>query len=446
MDSTINRDPRHDTPGSSNSVLSVTDIHASTVTIEKVLDHSESGTGANQDIVYVRVSNVRDEQPSSPLQEIQLADSLTDPESRHSTTFTHLVQSVMLPSRIMMSALRIPFKVALKGKRRPTWTTEMEMAVSAFRSACRNAPRDLNILRSWLDVDIFPSLMLPSTVRMHETSLHAMKLEWIYPSSLQRNTGRHSSRHEIRDWSKEFPVVLYLHGGGFALCGNNTHRAMVAQFAAEGLILCAPNYRRPPDVSIIEAVDDCLATYRYLVDVLGIAPSRLSVMGDSAGGALTVLLLCRLRDMNQLRANEQSIPVPACGVLLSPWVELEDASIASEAEKGNIMPDHDFLPRDALMMISRLVVGDLSPTDPRINPISARLDSLPKLLIHVGELELLFDQVTRFYEKIRDEGGQVKMKIWIDGVHVPHVFTSVCEEARMVVYDAANFITLNTTS
>jgi monoterpene epsilon-lactone hydrolase len=233
------------------------------------------------------------------------------------------------------------------------------------------------------------------------------------------------------------------HGGGFALCGNNTHRAMVAQFAGEGLVLCAPNYRRPPEVSIIDAANDCLATYRYLLNVIGIPASRISIMGDSAGGALTVLLLCRIRDMNDDPASRNVTP-PACGVLLSPWVELEDESIISEAEKGNIMPEHDYLPRDALVMISRLAVGRLSPKDSRINPMSASVDRLPKLLIHVGELELLFDQVTRFYEKIRDEGGDVKMKIWIDGVHVPHVFTAVSEEARIAVSDAANFIKLNT--
>jgi acetyl esterase/lipase len=130
--------------------------------------------------------------------------------------------------------------------------------------------------------------------------------------------------------------------------------------------------------------------------------------------------------------------------LLSPWVELEDEAIVAEAEKGNIMPDHDYLPRDALVMISKLVVGKLSPKDPRINPMSAELSNLPKLLIHIGEVELLFDQVTRFYERVRDEGGEVRMKIWIDGVHVPHVFTAVSAEARLAVNDAANFIKQNT--
>ena len=419
-----------------NGVLPTQGHHRSTVPVEQVIQHSESSTGASQDVVYVGLAE-REDIPVVPSISVIDSESSSIAESVQSTTVAHIVQSVMLPSRIVMSALRIPFKVALRGKRRPTWTTEMEMAVSVFRSACRNAPRDLTLLRTWLDIEVFPSLLLPSGVRMHETSLQGMKVEWVYPIALPNGQGPFS-HEQVREWANICPIVLYLHGGGHALCGTNTHRAMVGQFATEGLIMCAPNYRRPPEVSIIDAVDDCLATYRFLVDIVGIAPSQIAVMGDSAGGALTVLLLCRIRD------NPTKITAPACGVLLSPWVDLEDESIVSEAEKGNIMPDHDYLPRDALVMISRLVVGRLSPKDPRINPMSADVGNLPKLLIHIGELELLFDQVTRFYEKIRDEGGQVRMKIWIDGVHVPHVFTAVSEEARIAVSDAANFIKQNT--
>lgn len=432
------QDARNEQPGVQVSIgANQHTIH----TVDQVIQHSESSTGASQDVVFVSLADTNAADVSA---EVSLTQEEIDSGSSsfQSTTMTHLMQSVMLPSRIVMSALRIPFKIALKGKRRPTWTTEMEVAVGMFRSACRNAPRDLSLLRTWLDIEIFPSLLLPSNVRMHETSLQGMRVEWVFPTTLPNGQGAFS-HSQVLEWSNICPVVLYLHGGGHALCGTNTHRAMVAQFATEGLVLCAPNYRRPPEVSIIDAVDDCLATYRFLVHIVGISPSRIAVMGDSAGGALTVLLLCRIRD-NLSTPNFIQLPAPACGVLLSPWVELEDEAIVAEAEKGNIMPDHDYLPRDALVMISKLVVGKLSPKDPRINPMSAELSNLPKLLIHIGEVELLFDQVTRFYERVRDEGGEVRMKIWIDGVHVPHVFTAVSAEARLAVNDAANFIKQNT--
>lgn len=43
-------------------------------------------------------------------------------------------------------------------------------------------------------------------------------------------------------------------------------------------------------------------------------PSRIVVAGDSAGGGLTISLLQVLRDTGQ--------PLPAGGVLISPWCDL----------------------------------------------------------------------------------------------------------------------------
>ena len=374
----------------------------------------------------------------------------TSPAAGSMTDFGHLVQSVMLPSRVIASAIRTPFKIAMKGKRRPTWSTEMEIVITAFRSACRHAPRDLSLLRAFTDVAV-PSLLLPRGAVRHETRLHGLEIEWVFPHSLLKDQrGRDAdapsswmtvSSYEFSNdlvlaWSSTHPVVLYLHGGGHALCGPQTHRNIVASFAVEDVVLCVPNYRRPPEVTIIDAVDDCFSTYRHLVEVIGIPPSRIAFMGDSAGAALVILTMCRVRDLG--------LPLPSCAALLSPWSELDDPEIVAEAEKGNIMPDHDYLPRDALVMISRLVVGNMSAQDPRINPMSADLSGLPKILIHVGEVELLFDQIVRFYERLREEGNDVKMKIWVDSVHVPHAFTTVSEEGRAAVKDAAEYIKKHT--
>ena len=410
---------------------------STSIAIEQVVQHSDTANGATQEVVYVGVrefveSSSGSSTPVGPLpeseQDVSAAFELVPP------SISAVMQSLMLPSRVMMSALRIPFKVAIKGKRRPTWSTEMEMVVSAFRSACRNAPRDLTLIRAWTDLEI-PSILLPKGAKMRETSLHGMRVEWVFPHALH-DSSEMLTNEAILEWSRTHPVVLYLHGGGHALCSTNTHRNIVASFAVEDVVLCAPNYRRPPEVSIIDAVTDCFSMYLHLVDVLRVDPHRIAIMGDSAGGALTILTLCRIRD--------SGTPMPSCGVLLSPWVELEDEDIAAEAAKGNIMPAHDYLPRDALMMISKLVVGNLSPKDPRINPMNADVTGLPPILIHVGELELLFEQITRFYEKLRDSGVDTKMKIWIDSVHVPHVFTPFSDEAKIAVKDAATFVKLKT--
>src|SRR5271163_1967719 len=110
-------------------------------------------------------------------------------------------------------------------------------------------------------------------------------------------------------------AVLYLHGGGYVIGSINTHRALAARIsnAAKARILVI-DYRLAPEHPFPAAVEDSLAAYRWML-AQGLKPSRIAVAGDSAGGGLTVATLVAIRDAK--------LPVPAAGVLLSPWVDLE---------------------------------------------------------------------------------------------------------------------------
>jgi monoterpene epsilon-lactone hydrolase len=357
-----------------------------------------------------------------------------------STSLTHLMQSVALPSRVMASAFRIPFKIAMKGKRLPSWSTQMEVVIAAFRSACRNAPRDLSLIRAWTDVSI-PDLILPKEAIVHSSRLHGLQVEWVFPHHLspqehpkgkRRLSASKFCNDMVLEWSKTHPIVLYLHGGAFALCGSNTHLNIISSLAMEDVVLFAVNYRRPPDVTIVEAVDDCYMAFKHLTEVVKIPPDRICICGDSAGGSLTILTLCRIR--------QHRLSLPMCAVLISPWCDLADKEFEAKAAEGVIMPEHDYLPYDAIVMISKLVIGNMNPDDPRINPIHADLRGLPPILVHAGAVEVLFNQIIRFYDKCKDEGLDVRLKIWPDMVHVPHVFTHVSEVAQMAVTDAARYI------
>ena len=123
-------------------------------------------------------------------------------------------------------------------------------------------------------------------------------------------------------------TILYLHGGGYVLCSPNTHRPLVCRFVrASGARALVIDYRRAPEHPHPTAVEDALTAYRWLLDS-GIEPSRIAVMGDSAGGGLTLALLQILRD--------RAIPLPACAVCLSPWADL---TCSGESMKKNRRKD-----------------------------------------------------------------------------------------------------------
>lgn len=92
------------------------------------------------------------------------------------------------------------------------------------------------------------------------------------------------------------PVILYIHGGGFAVCSRQTHRPVAALYAARGYLVFNIDYRLAPRHRFPAALEDAGAAWRWLGENLvrfGGDPARVTVAGESAGANLALgLLLC----------------------------------------------------------------------------------------------------------------------------------------------------------
>lgn len=123
-----------------------------------------------------------------------------------------------------------------------------------------------------------------------------------------------------------WPVVFYVHGGGFHLLSKDTHWLMGLAFARFGYLVINISYRLAPDHPYPAALEDTCTAYRWLaarVVGLGGDPARIAVAGESAGGNLiTALALtaCQRRDEPWARAvfDTGLVPraaLPFCGML-----------------------------------------------------------------------------------------------------------------------------------
>src|SRR5207253_11051350 len=83
-------------------------------------------------------------------------------------------------------------------------------------------------------------------------------------------------------------ATLYLHGGGYVIGSPRSHRHLAAAIArAAGTRALLLDYRLAPEHPFPAALDDAVAAYQWLLG-RGIAPGRIVLAGDSAGGGLTV--------------------------------------------------------------------------------------------------------------------------------------------------------------
>jgi acetyl esterase/lipase len=228
--------------------------------------------------------------------------------------------------------------------------------------------------------------------------------------------------------AREDRAILYLHGGGYVIGSINTHRELASRIArasqSRALLI---NYRLAPEHPFPAGLEDATAAYRWLCSS-GLEPGRIVVAGDSAGGGLTLATLLALRDAGE--------PLPAAGVCLSPWADLE--GIGDSARPGAV--DDPLVQLDGLVEMGERYLGGADPHDPLAAPIYADYAGLPPLLIQVGTREILLDDATRVAARARRAGVEVTLEPWDGLIHVWHAFGPEVPEAKEAVARIGEFV------
>lgn len=196
-------------------------------------------------------------------------------------------------------------------------------------------------------------------------------------------------------------VLLYTHGGGFAVGSASSHRKLAAHVAkALGVTTFVLDYRRAPEHPHPAQVEDGVAAFTALTE-RGIAPGDITTIGDSAGGNLAIAIALALRD--------QGKPQPGRVIAFSPWLDMEN--------KGETLVTNDTT--DALItvpllegMIAGVLAGGAVPaTTPLANPLHADFTGFPRLYVNAGGAESLLDNATRLAERAQAAGVDVTLTV-----------------------------------
>jgi monoterpene epsilon-lactone hydrolase len=219
------------------------------------------------------------------------------------------------------------------------------------------------------------------------------------------------------DGSTEDAAIVYLHGGGYTMGNLASHRNLVANLSrAAGIRALSVDYGLAPEHPFPKAVEDAVGAVEY-VYAQGIAPNRVVIGGDSAGGGLTAATLIALRD--------RGIALPAAGVLISPWLDLTQsgATMASHAAADPMVS------AELLGKCSAAYLNGQDAKNALASPLFADLTGLPPLLIHVGTAEVLLDDARRFQAAAKSAGVNSTLEEWDDMIHVWHTFAGMLPEA-----------------
>lgn len=229
------------------------------------------------------------------------------------------------------------------------------------------------------------------------------------------------------------PVVLNLHGGGWVQ-GNPEQSAWFASRVAArtGAVVLSFDYRLAPEHPFPAGVDDAWAALLWVVEnaeELQVDPTRVAVMGDSAGGGLaaTVALLAR----------DAGAPRLAAEVLVYPGVEAYDRW-PSEDE----FADAPVLTSANMRGFVRHYLGDAYGTDDwRASPIrAASHEGLPSTLVLVAGHDPLADNGRRYAERLGEQGVHVVLQEFPDALHGFISLPGVSPSAATAVETTAAFL------
>ncbi|OBK72797.1 acetyl hydrolase [Mycobacterium sp. 1274761.0] len=222
-------------------------------------------------------------------------------------------------------------------------------------------------------------------------------------------------------------AIYYIHGSGYALCSPRTHRRLTSWLSRlTGLPVFVVAYRLAPRHRFPTAADDVRTGWDWLTSVHGLAPDRMVIAGDSAGGHLAVDLTL-----------DDDVAHPASLVLLSP---LFDMTFGLARVREELRPDPVIRVRDAERLV-KLYCGQSDLAHPRLTLDVAGGRTLPRTLIHAGGAEFLVADARALASDIRGAGGDCHLQIWPDQMHVFHALPRVSPEARPAMHAVARFIT-----
>jgi len=95
-------------------------------------------------------------------------------------------------------------------------------------------------------------------------------------------------------------ALLYIHGGGFVVGDLDTEHGAAVRLARElGIVLISVDYRLAPEHPYPAGLEDCYGALQWLHEQaasLDVDPTRIGVMGQSAGGGLSAALALLARD------------------------------------------------------------------------------------------------------------------------------------------------------
>ena len=223
-------------------------------------------------------------------------------------------------------------------------------------------------------------------------------------------------------------VLIHVHGGCYVLFPGEsgvTEALMMAGFGHYKII--SVDYRMPPEAYFPAALDDAISVYKA---VLKTTPAKnIAFFGTSAGGALTLEMV--------LRARELGLPMPGA---IAPGTPMSDVTKTGDTFYTNEMVDNVLVSRSGFCDAATVIYAqghDLH--DPLLSPVYGDMHGFPPTILTTGTRDLLLSNTVRVHRKLRQAGVVAALEVFEGESHAQYQFDDRVPEAKEAFSEIAAF-------
>lgn len=200
-------------------------------------------------------------------------------------------------------------------------------------------------------------------------------------------------------------VIMYVHGGSYVGDLEKEHWKTCSDIINQlGCTIIIPDYPLTPKYNYKDTINMMETLYKQLIEKID--PSNFVVMGDSAGGGLSLALLEKV--------GEENIQMPNQTILISPWLDVR----LNNPEIENVEPNDPELNKSALKLAGENYAGKDGIDSYLVNPVDGPLDKLKNVSIFTGTNDILNPDVKILQERAKNVGTTINVYETEGATHV----------------------------
>jgi monoterpene epsilon-lactone hydrolase len=223
-------------------------------------------------------------------------------------------------------------------------------------------------------------------------------------------------------------VLIHMHGGCYVLNPGEAglpEAVMMAGFG--GFKVISVDYRMPPEANFPAALDDGITVYKNTLNTTD--AKHIAIFGTSAGGALTLEMV--------LRAKELGLPLPAA---IAPGTPMSDVTKAGDTFQTNELVDNVLVSRDGFCDAgAKVYAAGHDMKDPLLSPVYGDMNGFPPAILTSGTRDLLLSNTVRVHRKLRQAGVEAVLQVYEGQSHAHYLRDDTAPEVREVFTEIGGF-------